>query len=51
MTHPGYILAAYLAAAIVLLGMVAWVRSTCAPRSAGWSGSKARAEAPAGGVR
>jgi len=25
MTHLGYILAAYLASAIVLLGMVAWV--------------------------
>jgi heme exporter protein D len=25
MTHAGYILAAYLATAIVLLGMVAWV--------------------------
>jgi heme exporter protein D len=25
MTHAGYILAAYLATAIVLLGMIAWV--------------------------
>ena len=25
MTHAGYILAAYLAAAVVLLGMIAWV--------------------------
>lgn len=27
MTHAGYILAAYLASAIVLLGLVAWVVS------------------------